>query len=113
MIQRKIKTPIMHRIVRANGFVFIGGTTADDKKLQMAGQTQQVLDKLDAYLAEAGTDKTKLVAATIFMTDLAQKKEMDAVWTAWLGDDLPTRATVGVAALGPGSLIEVVVTALA
>jgi enamine deaminase RidA (YjgF/YER057c/UK114 family) len=46
------------------------------------------------------------------VTDLSKKKEMDAAWLEFFGDDLPTRATVGVADLGGGALIEVVVTAL-
>jgi endoribonuclease L-PSP len=51
-------------------------------------------------------------SASIFATDLSKKKEMDAVWTEFFGGDLPARATVGVADLGGGALIEVVVTAL-
>lgn len=113
MITRHLPTPIMHRAISANGMVFIGGTVADDKTLGMAGQTKQIVDKLDTYLAAAGSDKSKVVAATLFVTDLTLKKEMDPVWTAWLGADLSTRATVGVADLGPGILIEIVVTAVA
>ncbi len=112
MITRTERTPIMHRTVEANGFVFVGGTVADDASLPMGGQTQQIVDKLDRYLAAAGTDKTRLVSAQLFVTDLNLKGEMNAVWTAWLGNDLPTRATVGVADLGPGILIEIVVTAI-
>jgi 2-iminobutanoate/2-iminopropanoate deaminase len=67
-ITRSIRTPIMHRIVEANGLVFVGGTIADDTTLPMGGQTEQILNKIDGYLAEAGTDKTRLVAATIFVT---------------------------------------------
>ena len=74
--------------------------------------TQQIVDKLDRYLAAAGTDKSKIVAAQLFVTDLTMKGEMNAVWATWLGDDLPTRATVGVADLGPGFLIEIVITAV-
>ena len=112
MAERHIRTPIMHRVVKFNGMVFVGGTTCDDEDLDMAGQTRQILDKLDRYLAEAGTDKTKLLSATIFLTDLNLKPEMDAVWKAWLAPEvLPTRATVGVADLGGTTLIEIVVTA--
>ncbi|GGH20899.1 hypothetical protein GCM10007036_24780 [Alsobacter metallidurans] len=111
-IKRAIRTPIMHRVVEANGLVFVGGTIADDTTASMGGQTEQILAKIDGYLAEAGTDRTRLVAATIFVTDLGKKKEMDAAWTAWLTPEtLPVRATVGVADLGGGALIEIVVTA--
>ena len=110
-IIRSIRTPIMHRAVEANGFVFVGGTIADDTSVSMGEQTRNILGKIAGYLKEAGTDKTRIVSASIFVTDLSKKKEMDAAWTEFFGDDLPTRATVGVADLG-GALIEVVVTAL-
>lgn len=112
MAERHLRTPIMHRVVEHNGIVYVGGTTCDDESLDMAGQTREILAKIDRYLAEAGTDKTKLLTATIFVTDLGKKPEMDAVWKAWVGpEELPTRATVGVADLGGDTLIEVVVAA--
>lgn len=112
MVQRSLQTPIMHRVVEHNGIVYVGGTTCDDESLDMAGQTREILAKIDRYLAEAGTDKTKLLTATIFVTDLGKKPDMDAVWKAWVGpEELPTRATVGVADLGGDTLIEVVVSA--
>ncbi|GGA99457.1 hypothetical protein GCM10011491_29660 [Brucella endophytica] len=111
-ITRNIRTPIMHRAVEANGFIFIGGTIADDTSVSMGEQTRNILTKIAAYLKEAGTDISKVVSASIFVTDLSHKKEMDAVWTEIFGENLPARATVGVADLGGGALIEVVVTAL-
>ena len=111
-ITRNIRTPIMHRAVEANGFVFLGGTIADDTSVSMGEQTRSILGKIAGYLKEAGTDTTRVVSASIFVTDLAKKKEMDQVWTEFFGDNLPERATVGVADLGGGALIEVVVTAL-
>lgn len=112
MIQRHIQTPIMHRAVEANGFVFFGGIVADDLSLDMAGQTQEVLDKLEQYLAEAGTDKTRIVAATAYVSDLALKKGMNEVWTQWFAaEHLPARATLGVSDLGENVLLELVVTA--
>ena len=110
-IKRAIRTPIMHRVVEANGLVFVGGTIADDTSVPMGEQTRNILAKIAGYLTEAGTDKTRVVSASIFVTDLSKKKEMDAVWTEFFGNDLPARATVGVADLGGGALIEVVVTA--
>ncbi|HEX2137476.1 MAG TPA: RidA family protein [Microvirga sp.] len=111
-ITRSIRTPIMHRAVEANGFVFVGGTIADDTNVSMAEQTRNILGKIAGYLAEAGTDMARVVSASIFVTDLMKKKEMDAVWTEVFGDHLPARATVGVADLGGGALVEVVVTAV-
>ena len=111
-ITRSIRTPIMHRAVEANGFVFVGGTIADDTSVSMGEQTRNIVGKIAGYLREAGSDTSKVVSASIFVTDLSQKKEMDAVWTEFFGDHLPARATVGVADLGGGALIEVVVTAM-
>jgi 2-iminobutanoate/2-iminopropanoate deaminase len=111
-ITRNIRTPIMHRAVEANGFVFVGGTIADDTSVSMGEQTRNILGKIAGYLREAGSDAAKVVSASIFVTDLSQKKEMDAVWTEFFGENLPARATVGVADLGGSALIEVVVTAV-
>jgi 2-iminobutanoate/2-iminopropanoate deaminase len=109
---RSIRTPIMHRAVEANGFVFVGGTIADDTSVSMGEQTRNILGKIAGYLREAGSDTANVVSASIFVTDLSQKNELDAVWTEFFGNDLPARATVGVADLGGSALIEVVVTAL-
>lgn len=113
MINRYVRTPIMHRVVEANGLIFFGGIVANDLSLGMEGQTQQVLEKLEGYLAEAGTDKTKIVAATAYVTDLKKKELMNEVWTQWFEPEhLPARATLGVADLGDGVLLELVITAV-
>lgn len=110
-ITRSIRTPIMHRVVQAGPLVFVGGTIADDTSVGMGAQTENILGKIEGYLREVGLDRKAIAAATIFVTDLSHKKEMDAAWTAFFGEGLPSRATVGVADLGGGALIEVVVTA--
>lgn len=112
-ITRSIRTPIQNRIVRTGNLVFVGGVIADDTTQSMGPQTQNILSKIEGYLGEVGLDRKAIVAAQIFVTDLSQKKEMDAAWTGFFGDDMPTRATVGVADLGGGASIEVVVTAAA
>lgn len=112
-IQRSIRTPIMHRAVRTGDLIFIGGTIADDTAVSMGEQTKNILGKIEGYLKEAGSDRHHVLSASIFVTDLTHKKEMDAAWVAFFGDDLPSRATVGVADLGGGAMIEVVVTARA
>ena len=107
MVTRHIQTPIMHRVVEHNGTVYIAGTTADDVSVGMRGQTEQILAKFDTFLAAAGTDKSRLLSVTIFITDFAQKPEMDVAWKAWLSPaSFPTRATVGVSNLGARTLIE-------
>ncbi|WP_040638401.1 RidA family protein [Microvirga lotononidis] len=112
MTERHIQTPIMHRVVVHNGLVFIGGTVADDMSAGLEGQTAQILAKFDEYLKVVGTDKTRLLSATIFLTDLNRKSEMDQAWKRWLPPErFPARATVGVADLGEDTLIEIMLTA--
>ena len=110
-IKRSIRTPIQNRIVEAGGTVYVGGVIADDTAQPMGKQTENILGKIEGYLGEVGLDRKAIVAAQIYVTDLSVKKEMDAAWTGFFGDDMPTRATVGVADLGGGAVIEVVVTA--
>jgi enamine deaminase RidA (YjgF/YER057c/UK114 family) len=112
MIRRHARTPIMHRVVEHNGVLYFGGIVADDRSKGMKEQTADILEKIGKLLAENGSDKTKLLAATLYVTDMSQKDAMNEAWTAWFGpEDLPTRATLGVSELGPNTLIEVVVTA--
>jgi enamine deaminase RidA (YjgF/YER057c/UK114 family) len=102
----------MHRVVVHNGLVFVGGTVADEMSAGLEGQTEQILAKFDEYLRTAGTDKTRLLSATIFLTDLNRKPEMDAAWKRWLSpENFPARATVGVADLGEDTLVEIMITA--
>jgi enamine deaminase RidA (YjgF/YER057c/UK114 family) len=110
-INRLVRTPIQNRVVDTGALVFVGGTAADDDTQTMGPQTLNTLTKIESYLGEVGLDRTAIVAATIFVTDLKMKKEMDPVWTAFFGEGLPTRATVGVSDLGGNTLIEIVVTA--
>lgn len=111
-MERYLPTSIMHRALEHNGVVYIAGTTCDDESLNMEGQTAEALAKIDQYLAAAGTDKHKLLSATLYVTDMSLKPEMNKAWQAWLSPEaFPTRATIGVADLGGTALIEIVVTA--
>ncbi len=78
----------------------------------MAGQTRQVLAAIDALLARAGTDKSKLLMCQIFVKDLADFPAMNAVWEAWLpAGAAPPRATVKADLAKPEWRVEMVVTA--
>ena len=105
----------MSRVVKANGFVFIGGQTAADRALDIKGQTEQVLAKIDGFLAQAGIDKTRLLTAQIWVADIARDfAGMNEVWDAWVAPGCaPTRATVQSALAAPDLLVEISVTALA
>lgn len=112
MIRRHIQTKIMHRAVEHGGVLYLGGITADDLSQDMKGQTTQICEKITTLLKEVGSSKEKLLSASIYITDFAQKDGMNEAWLAcFAADDLPSRATIGVAELGKGVLIEVVATA--
>jgi enamine deaminase RidA (YjgF/YER057c/UK114 family) len=91
--------------------VYLSGIVADDKSLPMRGQTEQVLKKIDAVLAKAGTNKSRILSATVYMADASLKDEMNEAWMAWVDrSNLPARAAVG-AVLTPGTLVEIMVCA--
>jgi enamine deaminase RidA (YjgF/YER057c/UK114 family) len=91
--------------------VYLSGVVADDKSLPMKGQTEQVLRKIDAVLAKAGTNKSRILNATVYMADASLKDEMNEAWMAWVDRvNLPTRTAVG-AALTPGTMVEITVCA--
>ena len=75
-------------------------------------QTANAMAKVDRLLAEAGSDKSKLLQATVYLSDIADKTAMDAIWVEWIGpaSNWPQRACVGVQ-LAPGDRVEIVITA--
>ncbi len=94
-----------------NGTVYLCGLTADDLSADITVQTQEVLAKIDDRLAKCGSDKSKILMATLYLSDMTNKPAMNDVWTAWLGDlERPARACVGTD-LGPNVLVEIVVNA--
>jgi len=105
----------MSRVVKAAGLVFIGGQTSNDKTPDVKIQTQQVLAKIDGFLAQAGIDKTRLVSAQIWLADIGRDfAGMNEIWDAWVAPDCaPTRATVEAKLAAPELLVEITVTALA
>ena len=95
-----------------NSVVNICGLTADNLSLNAKGQTEQILAKIDDRLASCGTDKSKLLMATIYLTNMDDKSGMNEAWTAWLGDlERPARACVGTALGSADTLVEIVVSA--
>jgi enamine deaminase RidA (YjgF/YER057c/UK114 family) len=99
-------------VVEHNGTVYIAGTTAGDKSVGMKEQTQQVLAKIEGLLARCGTNKSKLLAATVYISDMKQKEAMNQAWNAWIDHkNPPTRACVAVELGSPTTLVEIVVTA--
>jgi len=95
-----------------NGVCYLAGQVATGGAKDIAGQTREVLAAVDALLAKAGTDKTKILRAQIFLADMADFAGMNAVWDQWVvPGHTPPRATVQAALARPEWKIEVVVTA--
>ena len=95
-----------------HGTVYLAGQIAEDPKQDIAGQTTQVLAQIDRLLAEAGTDKTRILLAQIFVSDMRLFSDMNRIWDAWVVQgQTPPRATVQSALATPQHLVEIVVTA--
>ena len=112
MVQRfDIGTRLSEMAVH-NGVCYLAGQVAGNATQDISGQTRQVLAAIDALLARAGTDKTKLLMCQIYIKDLADFPVMNAVWEAWLpAGQAPPRATVQANLAKPEWRVEMVVTA--
>jgi enamine deaminase RidA (YjgF/YER057c/UK114 family) len=92
--------------------VYLAGQVADDPAADAKGQTQQILGRVDRLLAEAGSDKTKLLSATIWITDMRYFADMNAVWDAWVPEGkAPARATVEAKLAGTAYKVEIAIVA--
>lgn len=112
MIQRYDTGPRMSEMVVHNGTVYLAGQIAEDAEADISGQTREVLAAVDALLAQAGSDKSKILRAQIYLVDLADFPAMNAVWEQWVvPGHTPARATVQAALANPKWKIEIVVTA--
>lgn len=103
----------MSQAVVHGGTVYLAGQVAEEQAGgSVAEQTREILARIDRILAEAGTDKTKLVAASIWLADIATFDEMNAVWDAWVAEGCaPARATVEAKLAAPRYKVEIAVTA--
>lgn len=95
-----------------SGLVFVSGQTAADEP-GIQAQTRRVLEKVDERLAEAGTDRSRILQAQIWLKDIKQDfKAMNEVWCDWVDpDNKPARATVEAPMARETILVEVMVTA--
>ena len=111
-IERHQPSGHLSKVVEHNGTVYVAGTTAADKSVGMKEQTQQVLSTIDRLLDKCGTNKSKLLSATVYISDMSQKAAMNDAWLAWIDPkNPPTRACVAVELGTPTTLVEIVVTA--
>lgn len=111
-IQRFHVGPRLSETAIFNKVVYLAGQIPDDASQDIAGQTAQVLAHIDRLLAEAGSDKTRILSCQIFLSDISLISGMNQVWDAWVAQgNTPPRATVEAKLANPAWLIEVVVTA--
>lgn len=111
-IQRSGTNKRLSKLVVHRGVAYLAGQVADDLSADLTVQTEETLAKIDALLAEAGTDKTRILAAQIWLASMADAPKMNAVWEAWMPEGAaPARATVGAPLATDRHLVEIKVVA--
>ena len=112
MTVRRIEPgPRMSQAVVHGGLVYLAGQVGAPGA-GVAEQTRAVLAQVDRLLAEAGTDKSRILAATIWLADIADFAEMNLVWDAWVDPaNPPARATGESRLAAPEFKVEIIVTA--
>ena len=112
MIQRIEPGPRMSEASIHNGIVYLAGQVAEDPSGDAEAQTRQVLAQIDALLAHAGSDKSRILRAQIYLADIADFAAMNRAWDAWVAPgNAPSRATVEARLADPSWKVEIVVTA--
>ena len=84
MIQRIDAGSRMSEAIIHNGIVYLAGQVAEDDSADIEGQTREVLASVDALLAQAGSDKTPILHAQIFLADIADFPGMNRAWDTWV-----------------------------
>ena len=111
-IKRLHAGPRMSMIVTHGGTAYLAGQVAKDTDKDTADQTRQVLDSIDNLLAEAGSDKSSILSATIYLADITEFQVMNGVWEAWVvAGSTPARTTVQASLATPKHKVEITVIA--
>jgi enamine deaminase RidA (YjgF/YER057c/UK114 family) len=106
-IGKRLSQAVVH-----GDIVYLAGIVGDDFDADTATQTRQILDKIDRLLASAGSDKRKILSATVWLTDIRDYDVMNSVWDAWVPTgDTPARACVEARLAQPKVRVEIRVTA--
>ena len=112
MIKRYKIGPRMSQAVTGTASVYLAGQVADDSKAGVEEQTRQVLAKIDALLAEAGTDKSKLLSVSVFLPNIVDFAAMNSVYDRWVDPaNPPARACVEAKLADPGLRVEIIAVA--
>ncbi len=113
-ISRHESNAVYSKVVEAKGQVFTAGIVPADLSRDVKGQTAEVLAEIDRLLKLCGTDKSKVVSATIWLADIRHREAMNEPWTAWVGGaaNAPVRACVEAKLVDPRMLVEIAVVAV-
>ena len=111
-ITRHDASPILSLAVEHGDTVYLAGVVAKKLEADIKGQTKEVLDEIDRLLAKCGTHKSKVLTATIWVTDIRNRAPMNEVYSAWADPkNLPARACIEAKLADPRALVEIMVTA--
>jgi enamine deaminase RidA (YjgF/YER057c/UK114 family) len=114
MIKRLETGLRMSQAVVHGNTIYLAGQVAEDPSADVAGQTRQILANIDRLLAAAGSDKTRILSATIYLTDIGTFAQMNSAWDAWVpAGHTPARATVEARLAAPHYKVEIQVIAAA
>jgi len=98
----------MSQIVVHGDIIYLAGQVADDANADIKEQTRQVLHKVETLLAEAGSDKSKILSAQIWIANIGHFAQMNEIWDAWMPEgDAPARACIEARLASPDLLVEV------
>jgi len=104
----------MSQIVIHGDTIYLAGQVADDASADVSVQTRQVLQKIDTLLAEAGSDRSKILSAQIWIASMGHFAQMNEVWDAWVAEGhAPARACIETRLASPDLLVEVGIIAAA
>jgi enamine deaminase RidA (YjgF/YER057c/UK114 family) len=111
-IARQNVGPRMSQAVVHGDTVYLAGQVASDPSMGVKAQTEQVLKKIDGLLASVGSNKSKLLSATVWLANMGTYDEMNAAWDAWVdAANTPARATVEARLASPKYLVEIAIVA--
>ena len=114
MIRRLAEEGRLSGAVMHGGLVYLAGQVADDATLDTEGQTADVLAQIDALLAEAGSDRSRLLTETILLSDMSVMPVLNAAWDQWVVPGCaPTRTSIQAVLASPDYALEIVVNAAA
>ena len=103
---------ILHEVVEHGDTLYLAGLVSEDLSLDATGQANDIMRQLEMLLTSHGSDLAHVLQATIYFAGLEHKAGFNAAWTRRIGaEHMPARAGIGVADLGPGVLMEMVVIA--